>query len=575
MPDITLPTDQGDSDVWGPILNTAITTVNTAVDAALVAADNLSDLASASTARTNLGLGTAATHPATDFASTYPWQFKVGDSGAVGDGKVVSDVTTTSSSAVITSATANFQTADVGKTVMINGANGTTSGPLVTTILSRQSATQVTLSANAGASATNCPMVYGTDDTAAINTAIGAASTYAQANQFFAEVVFDAKIYMLASGPTQTTSPAVQNSQLQIPFPAVSGATRKLVIALRGAGANGHAQYWESTAPNLAGTCLVSTLTSAPSTPDVTFGNQSVLGGPAGGGAFTGSFANTKVAVENISVWCPAYTNSYAFDFGYLAGCYVRQCSAHIFAAPGVGGGTSPLLKDLPAQANFQNKIGVGMRTPVCGNNADVVVDSFTVEGYSRGMYVFDHLTATRIFTFYNDVALKIDTALGISGVNHRISIANFGCEVYNGGISTTGSGGPYVPVFITMDAECSAPAYDVSDSGNILFGHLSWDDTTRSTPTITGAANLKIVNEGMGPGKWTGAPSVPASTVAATNTSYRDAVVVVTGGTVSAVSVDGVAQGYAATGFTVIVPAGKTVTLTYSVAPTWKWTLL
>jgi hypothetical protein len=67
----------------------------------------------------------------------------------------------------------------------------------------------------------------------------------------------------------------------------------------------------------------------------------------------------------------------------------------------------------------------------------------------------------------------------------------------------------------------------------------------------------------------------VPGSTTPLTNPFFRDAVVVVTGGTVSAVAVDGVAQGFTATGFTVVVPSGKTITLTYTVAPSWKWILL
>ena len=115
-----------------------------------------------------------------------------------------------------------------------------------------------------------------------------------------------------------------------------------------------------------------------------------------------------------------------------------------------------------------------------------------------------------------------------------------------------------------------------MSDAGNNLHGVIHWTDPADArSPGITGCANVRIVNDKLGPGAWSGAPAVPASTTAQQNTSWRDAVVVVTGGTVSAVSVDGVAQGYAATGFTVIVPAGKNITLTYSVAPSWKWTLL
>jgi hypothetical protein len=515
-------------------------------------------------------------------AGFQPWQFSVDDAayGAAGDGKIVTDAVTTSGSKVVTSATAAFTQADVGKHVMIHGGNGTATGPYLDVIASVDSATQVTLTtSNAGASASACPMVYGTDDVSAVQAAIAAAKTYALANGYFAEVVFGPYIYVLGSGPTQTTSPAVQNSQLQVPFPDVGGATQKLVIAFTGAGPAGHVQYWESTAPNLAGTCLVS-MTTAPSSADGTYGNQSVLGGPSGGGAFTGAFANTKVSVENLSVWCGAYTNQYAFDFAYLGGCYVRQCSAHIFAPPGVGGGKAPLLENLPADSNFQAAIGVGLRTPVTGNNADVVVDSFTCEGYSRGLYVYDHFTASRIFTIYNDVVLEIDTTLGVSGVEHRISIANLGCEQFNGGIRTVGSGGPYVPLAVNMDAEASGPAYDISDSGGILYGWVSWQDTTRSAPTISGAANLKITNEAMGPGYWSGAPSVPATTVAQQNTSWRDAWVTLTSGgaAVTEIDVDGQATGLTlgtSGSVAVRVPGGKNITLTYaSTAPTWKWWL-
>lgn len=39
MPNITLPTDGGNAGAWGPILNTAITAINNAVDA-VVLSDN-------------------------------------------------------------------------------------------------------------------------------------------------------------------------------------------------------------------------------------------------------------------------------------------------------------------------------------------------------------------------------------------------------------------------------------------------------------------------------------------------------------------------------------------------------
>lgn len=90
---------------------------------------------------------------------------------------------------------------------------------------------------------------------------------------------------------------------------------------------------------------------------------------------------------------------------------------------------------------------------------------------------------------------------------------------------------------------------------------------------SATGSHNLFAGNKGFNPrGHTVTQPSVPASTVAATNTTGCDCTVFINGGTVSAVAVGGTATGITATNRSVRVPAGQTITLTYSVAPTWQW---
>jgi hypothetical protein len=64
--------------------------------------------------------------------------------------------------------------------------------------------------------------------------------------------------------------------------------------------------------------------------------------------------------------------------------------------------------------------------------------------------------------------------------------------------------------------------------------------------------------------------PAVPATTVAQTNNTGVDATVYIAGGTVSAIAVMGVTTGLTAGTFR--VPVGQTITLTYTVAPTWVW---
>lgn len=72
----TYPTVNADADTWGTILNTmaiaidaSLKTVDTATSAAALKANNLSDLADKPTARTNLGLGTAAVANVSDAGS--------------------------------------------------------------------------------------------------------------------------------------------------------------------------------------------------------------------------------------------------------------------------------------------------------------------------------------------------------------------------------------------------------------------------------------------------------------------------------------------------------------------------
>lgn len=90
----------------------------------------------------------------------------------------------------------------------------------------------------------------------------------------------------------------------------------------------------------------------------------------------------------------------------------------------------------------------------------------------------------------------------------------------------------------------------------------------TAGLRTDTTATNGTSLDQGAG---FT-APSVPASGTPVTNTSPLPATVVVSGGTGTQVAINGVNQGTFDGTYT--VPSGGTITLTYSVAPTWTWTL-
>lgn len=100
-------------------------------------------------------------------------------------------------------------------------------------------------------------------------------------------------------------------------------------------------------------------------------------------------------------------------------------------------------------------------------------------------------------------------------------------------------------------------------------FG-LEWGVALTAGPrTDTTATTGSSVDGGSG---FT-TPAVPSSTTPVTNTSPLPASVVITGGTLSNVSVNGVTVGTGDGTYT--VPAGATIAVTYSAAPTWTWTLV
>jgi len=503
-----------------------------------------------------------------------PWQFRPESYGAKGDGKIATDVSVNGTS-TFTSATIAAG-ATTGQWVMINGGRGTTDTAAIGTItgISGNNVTisSPTLAINATASGLNA--IWGTDDTTAINTTISAAKTYAEAHEYLADVLFGSKMYIVAGLTQSNDGTALFNTQILVPAPTNNNG-RRLVLGLKGAGKVDHLQYWNTTIPQASGTCIIS-MQTAPNSLDPTYGVQSVIGTPTPQsgmlGSISPSFVNHKPVIENIMIVCPVYTNMTALDFTYSCGMYSDGCSVFAFAQPLEGNGV--LLSNIWDGANgtiFGSKLGVGMRLPTGGNNADVYIPSFACEGINVGLNTpSEHVTCGNLKFIYVGVALQV------AGTNtgHGLTIQHVTAEAYQGGIQYQSGGSNKAVIHIaSWSTEDSATAYDIYDPGNSFFGEVHWFDTVDNRdPVINGATNLRVVNDSRGIGVWSGKPSVPSSGTAQQNTAWRDASVTITGGTVSGIAVDGTSTGL--TSGTVFVPAGHTITVTYSAAPTWTWVL-
>lgn len=91
-------------------------------------------------------------------------------------------------------------------------------------------------------------------------------------------------------------------------------------------------------------------------------------------------------------------------------------------------------------------------------------------------------------------------------------------------------------------------------------------------TATVPNGATIAVTYSVVPAWYWsTLTPAVPASTVALANTTGQDITVVLGGGTVTHVAVNGTDRATSSPA-QVMLPAGASITLTYSAAPAWAW---
>lgn len=473
--------------------------------------------------------------------------------GARRDGREVYDAVMTNGSAVLTSASGPFVAADAGKPIHVSGS-GSAGAVLNTTILSYQSATQVTLSAAASVTVSLKQAIWGTDDTAAIRSAIDAAYAACTTDKtYYCEIQFSAGIYILSAA---TTKGGTTRGNAQISLPNREPADGpKVTMVMRGMVDSGAWAHWQQGPGQKSGAVLRTMLTAQ--TPDGTWHSPSVIGGPTETLVGGGEFSNIRAVLDGITVSAPLNPSIIAADLRRCA-----QADVPMFSALADGNATQ-----MTGSATDSN--GIGMYLPSINNNDSCNVGIYSCEGFYYGLAFSDHLVAHRIGIIYSDTAIFINSASGTE--THGSSILYASIEGASTGIEKNVSSGNVYPLWIgQVNSEAVTTA--VKDSGNHLRGYIGWTiNSGGADPALTGAANIKVENLNRLRGNIT-APAVPASTVATTAIA-KDAAVIVAGGTVTAITVAGVATGL--TSGTVIVPCGKTISITYSVAPTWKWYLL
>ena len=98
-------------------------------------------------------------------------------------------------------------------------------------------------------------------------------------------------------------------------------------------------------------------------------------------------------------------------------------------------------------------------------------------------------------------------------------------------------------------------------------FAQLDQANTFTATQTVNAVLKAAgVATNGAAPAT----PAVPASGVAAANNTGANVVVYITVGTITQIAVNGVNTNK--TDGTIYLRSGDTITLTYTVVPTWVW---
>jgi hypothetical protein len=479
---------------------------------ALLAANNLSDVQNPATSRSNLGLGTAATQAssafdaaglaaaaqsaaatdattkanaaqaaatstaatdattkanaaaaaaeadaATKYRALQPWVFDITATayGAKGDGQAVNDGAMGSGLAVLTSATANFATDIVGKPISVKGAGATGATTLVTTVASRQSSTQVTLNAaNAsGGAVSGAVVIWGTDDTPAIQAATDAAEAYLAAGHTYAQVYVPPRPFIVAG--------ALNNSKSgngQIVFGVYSATGEKKILEFRGeTGGAAAVRHWQQTLPQFAGSCLISLgLYATPSaqTSDINaHGNPGVISGPneSSGYGVAAAFNNLMVVIKNLAI--PTTHSAYGLTYGpfNLYGCantYIEN----------LGGGTlgtvaSPST-DYSSPGVFGTGLSIGLLLPANGNNDHNIVRNVSIGGgFTYATFLTEHGLADRYMALYCWAGLcAVGTYAGSVGATHAMKVLQASIESCTHELYIVGPGSSGVGPIIDID---------------------------------------------------------------------------------------------------------------------------
>jgi hypothetical protein len=428
--------------------------------------------------------------------------------GAVGDAQVVGDGAMSSGSTTLTSASAAFVAADAGKPISVKGAAATGVTTLITTISAVNSPTSVTLAAaNAsGGALSDAVVIWGTDDTAAIQAAVDAAEDYLAAGHTYAQVYFPPRPYVVA-GALNTTG----SGNGQIVFGVYATTAVKKILEFRGESDGAAAvRHWQQTVPQFAGSCLISFKVYASTTAQINDinanGNPGVISGPNEGtsnglayGA-SGRYSNIMPVLKNLAILTSHSAYGLTIGAGNLYGCanaYIENFGY------GTAGTVASPSTDYTSPGVFGTGLSIGLLLPAPGNNDHIVASNVGCGGgYTYALFITEHTVMDRYMALYCWAGLcPVGNYAGSGGSVHAMKVLSASIEACTHELYIVGYGAEGVGPIIDIDqlsTESSTPNIDGNSSAAMAaaLGKVTLTGLfTRSGVSISNPTGIELID--------------------------------------------------------------------------------
>lgn len=377
-------------------------------------------------------------------------------SNLVGDGITLGGANCAAGTKTVTLTSGSpFVPGDVGKHVLLYGADSPGAGTFVGTIAVVNSGNSIDLDRNITTSVTNVMMCYGTDETAVFQADIDRAEAYAllHGGKVRLQVPIATKDHFVIAGPLLHTGQG--NSQIVVPVWPTTGP--KLGLEVVGSADGSPTQHWETQIPNVGGSTFVSyfayTSASAQLSDINNYGHSSMIGGPTepSGYTQTGRFNNVQVVLRDLQIRTTHTKDGIGIGAANLSSC----------ASGGVErfgwGSMSTAYQRIDSVGSYANGIVVGLYLPTAGNNDLTYMSNATCHGgYTYTVWVSEHTDMFSVRLLYGWAGLcivgtywsSVGTTHGVSGF---VSIEACTYFVYFIGAGSGGNG-PYL--HLALDTE-------------------------------------------------------------------------------------------------------------------------